>query len=807
MKIIESVEVTDYVLYPHALLPLDVKGITTIRGKNLDSSSKLTSNKADTNAVGKTLLVSALSELAFASTPVTQDIKVQARKKDAFSSPTTSIKVRMYDSNLPSEKFEFEKKSKGASYEYIIRKNGKNTKIRSKKYPEEKIRSYFGMSEDEFYTLYMISAGANNKLRVGSATERLAFFTNLFRLNSYDDVRKLFNKLLSDSKDAKTALKEIDTQLEDLSTSSKDEIAELKEKLGLLKEKAAVCSKTFSDLHEKEVKFSFYFNMKDSFEKWDNLCAKLRHSYNSVNDINSINKIAERVISDAKAHEKSIVNQAAYEQNVADYSGKKKLLKEKMVSYKPKSGKEPEDFETENKKLSYLITSLTEKLEKANLNKSDLVSRLKEINFDKSKYTVCKETASILNKEELASKYSRAKANKEQAAETIVELEKISAKKECPTCKQPINKKLAKNLIKQLSSSTTEYDEIISNNKAKLKSIQEFELVSEAKEKYVKLTSSIEEEADNIACLKRDYTTAKEEITELEKWKKFCKYKKAYDDLEAPAKVSVTNFEFSKEQISLYKEIVSLGKIIESSYEKYVDSIDIGKSYKDKDLDRFKKEKKIAEKKLTQYNDKIPDLTSKLELAKRSFESYSKLMSRRKQISKKADDNEILEMLVEAYSNKGLKLLLIKQIASIIERNMNKYSSLIYPEPVKFKFSVENDRNFNITREMKIRGSVNIKDVRTLSGAESRAFSFLLPLSILPLIPHDRRLNVMILDEPIVNMGENRIELFVKSFIPKLATIVPHIVILTTHEEHYSNSIVYQVVKEKGVSRLEKVKT
>jgi len=79
----------------------------------------------------------------------------------------------------------------------------------------------------------------------------------------------------------------------------------------------------------------------------------------------------------------------------------------------------------------------------------------------------------------------------------------------------------------------------------------------------------------------------------------------------------------------------------------------------------------------------------------------------------------------------------------------------------------------------------------------------LLWLSLLSLVPAQNRSNILILDEPDVNMGDEMRENFIK-FLPMLNKIVPHIIVITPKSERiYPNATYYTVIKEKGWSRIE----
>ncbi len=208
MKVLRGLRIHNIPRFKDAYLPLDRKGVTVIHGWNKDASA--TSTKPDVNAAGKSLLVKGLPELIFASTPLTQEIKTRA-KRDLFVAKDTFITVEV---NAKGHDWTFTKKAKGKSFAYEILKDGKDVGVRTIKYPEEKIRSFFGMSEEELYTLYFIDSGKPSALQYGSPTKRLEFFTNLFRLNNYDEIRKLFNGLMREAKENSAALKEVMSQLD-----------------------------------------------------------------------------------------------------------------------------------------------------------------------------------------------------------------------------------------------------------------------------------------------------------------------------------------------------------------------------------------------------------------------------------------------------------------------------------------------------------------------------------------------------------------------------------------------------------------
>ena len=99
-----------------------------------------------------------------------------------------------------------------------------------------------------------------------------------------------------------------------------------------------------------------------------------------------------------------------------------------------------------------------------------------------------------------------------------------------------------------------------------------------------------------------------------------------------------------------------------------------------------------------------------------------------------------------------------------------------------------------------------MSDVRHLSGAESRAFSLLFMLSVLPLIPSNRRTNLCILDEFEAGLDEPTRNLLVSQYLPTLNQIVEHIIFITPNnipEDKSVNRRTITVVKQGSKSYIE----
>ncbi len=794
MKLL-GIEVKDYINFKHAILPLDRIGVTKITGKNLDSDTKLAPAGDDTNAVGKTALLSSIPQLIFASNPMTQEVKAKAKaKKDAFKIKGTSIALKV--ENKAGKEYTLEKRSNGKTTHYSIHKGSENTNVRTQAYPEEKIREMFDMTDDEFYTLWFISSSKPSKIQYGSAASRLQFFTNFFKLNNYDEVRKVFNGLLRASKDSKIALTEVLTQLEGLALEEESTLESLKKKLKKYKAKAEELSENYSSLHKMEMDLSFLEDSAELFTRWEKLAKKTPAS--TPKELKALIDKAALVLEASEAQATYLAAQNVYAKEKETFKAKRQK-DEAALDNLSIEGKAPANYAEEKVKLERSLLQIAQARE----NYIKAIASINLIVFDTDAYDAAKKACRDMDVASLKEKKDKASDQYAVAINTQRSLKQILKHANCPTCNTEIDNKLSSTLYKQAQEAASKAQARVEKYTEQLATYSVYLALREAKDEKATADKEKKEYSDKLTATDTELKHVKKALKNLERWDEYFAIKDKLDALEAPDKPKAPkNFEYSKKDVSHYAEVQAIAPLVLPNYERYYAA---NESLAGKSVGIVRKAIQGIQEQLSECNEKIPKLTSRIDLSKQARKEYARLKDRQAELRIQAADSEILEMLVDAYSNKGLKLLLIKHIASVIEKNMNQYAPLVYPEKVTFKFEVVNDREFNILRGTLRKGVIVYDDVRVLSGAESRAFSFLLPLAIMPLIPKERRLNVMVLDEPTNNMGSARMELFVKNFIPKLCQLVPHLVVISTSDEVYPNSITYQVTKKNGKSTLIKV--
>lgn len=776
MKILKSLYLKNVGPFKLAELPLDVQGITQIRGINKDS--KEVSSQKDVNAVGKSLLLRPISEIIFSSSPTTQNIKSRT-KKDMFSDSNTEFGLSVKTDKL----FTFSKHSDKKSYDYKVLENGKDSKVRTKGYAQEKIKKIFDYTEDEFYSIYFIDSRRISNLVMGTATQRIEFFTNLFRLHDYDNVRKIFNSKLNEAKKSVAVLKEINSQITELEKDIEGfDSKDLLEKKNSLRKTNKELVASYEKINAKNVKLLNAFSHKEAYLSYVDLSKQLNLKGSVKEQKNKLKTIIDELESNLKlAKQWEYFNTAN-----KNYIKKKEKLEGKI---------DPIYLDKGLKFVKNTLSTLQD-------NEKDLKKELSSLVTDKPEFDLT-EYKKLKSKNLDSIDYYKEKISKLESKCEIYENSIESLKKlhgdNCPTCQGKIDHKIINRLKSEYKKKIGSMSSEISALRKSLVSAKQFEKLKDEYETYQKESLAYKKSLTKKDKLEKALGKVSPKISKLSKTKSLLESLTSLDKPKKPKKdlVNKPDSKHYKKCLNCYTTLKTLESIFDELQKVNYKTLE-------KDLKKYQTKVKKLSKEIENNSVALSKVVSKLDLFESNSNRLQSLKTKSDSLKQVTEDIPIIESIIEAYSNKGIKLLVIKHIAQMLETNINKYVNLLYAEPTKFKFEVKDERNFNIYIHRKVRGVFKDEDIRTLSGAESRAFSFLLPLGILPLIPNERRLNLMVLDEPMANMGEARKNLFIESFIPKLNSVVPHLIITTTDNENYPNANVYTVVKENGVSKLAK---
>lgn len=199
MRIFEYVHLKNHVLFGDQRFDLEKQGITALFGlnRNGNKSSKI----SNTNACGKSLLVSSIQDLFFPQGST-------GMAKDKVKQGTIESAVR-----IGKDRFVVTRYLKGKSEKFTIEKNGKDvTPVRSAD-QLSMVSSLIGKDQMAFSVIDYLDNNRPNPLRTGDTAIRKKFFTSFFDLQSTDLIRKLVKAEKDELKSNAKVLQELRAQL------------------------------------------------------------------------------------------------------------------------------------------------------------------------------------------------------------------------------------------------------------------------------------------------------------------------------------------------------------------------------------------------------------------------------------------------------------------------------------------------------------------------------------------------------------------------------------------------------------------
>lgn len=780
---IQGVGAKNVVYFKEAYATLNENPITFVRGQNLDADPATPTG----NGSGKSLFFGLIPTVAYASPPTSK--KKKAKKEILSKASAIKFDLKGADGHQYS--------IVQSSTKYTIHKDGEDIKIRTTPLAEAYIREHiFPLSEIEYYTHGFISTLRPYLLRDDTDANRLEHFSSIFRLNNYDELRGHFSKQVRSIKDNEIRL----SVLEQKSLTLKEKLAKVRKRVtkGDLS-KAREQHKQLSAEIQKEVEEEF--NLVKMQETLRTLLTiekeldELRSKY--VYKDHPSKRLA------ILKEQKSLVKKwESYNSLLKAYSKNIKATQERLDALKlPKTKRK--ELEVELAQLKEQIEKLEAKIESAEEARDEyerLVKKAKPLNAELVELGVRKG-----DKVDLKADYNPEidSLRTQLRLKNLLNHDHLDGNS-CPTCMSEIDIKNIKKLVSDAKDKLPVLE-------AKQRAQELFKEIKQLREKI----SKIEFNADDFAKLEKRKDSLEsdaEKVREAVKvWKRYDELKSVLADIEkpkAPKEESDTNLTYDEldEHIDLCTEILShvasKTKLLERNPE--LSEFKSVKNVKAK-VEEVKAEIEKLSESLTARRKLLAGISEGIEKQaayKSEFDLYTSeltdITAEIAELKPSLEDKKILDVLLKAYSSKGLKVIVANDICSRLEENLNFYRHLIFAEPFSFSVSAS-DTGLSIRVD---RGNDKESDVRNLSGAESNCFNLLFLISILPLIPEHRRLNMVILDEPSAHMDKVSQQIFVERYLPALMEVVPHVYIITPNDEYLNGSREWIVRKSGGVATL-----
>ncbi len=734
MQHINSFWLHDTILFKNLKFEIP-KGLSVIYGLNRTTGPK----SMQANGAGKSSAFSSIRETLYEEPMV-------GLKEDLLKHGTRGVSMTLKDKKVEIVR-------KNSKLEIIV--NGKPKEFRKKSDGQLWLKKNLPLSSAEFDTYAFLDARVPHPLVMGSSADRKKFFVSAFGLDKIDVERKLFEAELAKLKEVKAsykALREtVDSDKEQLLSKEKrikleSDVKKLRMELEALQAKASRMQEVnrLLDFERTAYKQLAYFDKflpdDDDLERFS---VKYKHAKQNLED-------DKKKLQDARDWADYQKDCRKYEASIKEFSDdarkllNKKGLKDALRKSK-NSRKEYEELKEQKESYERLLAKKPSRPEVLDLSQTPQDSR-KELRA---------RLDSLEHKLEHAEKFGGGV---------------------CDSCGQSVktvDPKKLKRRIKDVEADLEKWDQI--------------ETYKEQEAEYKEWKSRIKE---------FDIEQIKEDMAKAKKWAR-C-YKELRDLPTQPKKFKGLRLEIHvmERMVEEDREIISILEFMEP----HLDTVRSLRAVTQQQRDKAGLGRKLSDR-INEIHELVAKKESRLESNSELLRSLKKRVARMDELKDQLKEEEALKLLVEAYSDKQMKRNAVKVGAARLMKAVNKYAPAVFSEDYKFGFSWESSK-VSLTVERKYRKGKKVKvltsDVRKLSGAESKLFTFLLVFGLLTMTPQHKRSNVLILDEPDAAMSAETTEAF-KRLLPILNTVIPSIVVITPRtEQRYEGAREFTVLKRGG---------
>ncbi len=740
---IDRIRASNYLLIKELNWNVSKHPLWVVRGQNHDAES-YTGHSG--NGIGKSLIFNGLATLWLAQPPFSKkknSVKDLLTEKAEFSIEGEANKpflIRQYV-------------EKGVGYE--IQEGKKDLKVYRIADARKKIQEILPIHAEHFYSQVYINSFRPSVLQYGTPSQRYDFMEDIFNLSIYDRINKILLKMAADTKYKKQNLVELQEESKDLVVKN---VGKLNKRLKVLQKKLEKYLESMQKGQER----------LDKLNSIVPLFSKLETGYSESKLEKLLTKYKKLVKECDAAITAYYENMAAikkYEESITEKNKnieRKNTLKKKMLLIYRED--EWGNAEKEYSKVQDSIKEIDEflKLREENL---PVLQKYWTTWFEPYEEIVSAFDTSSGYKKSLEG-LEKDKASTEQI---IHKLSNLAKKKECPTCYRELSKGDLEILLKDAKSKLISLDDKIVALKALIWRDEIKTTFSKRLLESFSIANGLEEKERLIGLLSLHFDF----INMYEQYKSI-----KIPTLKKPKYIKV-DIDTLKRNLKIYNDKVS-------RYKTELEVVQIiGKNFSSEQKEKLEQERKNLQhstKKLyellTPLQNKVQNLVSIVTKAKIDKAQKVKLEEQIRELEKDTEDHDVIQILLEIYSPKGVRIEHIRALLDNYIALLNQYSSSIFSEKIKFS-SVVKGSQFSI---LSTRGK-RTSDVNSLSGAESRQFLALSALVLRMLMPESQRCNLMILDEIEAGLSETNRTLFCQNFIPLLLDHVPNVIVVTPYNQ------------------------
>ena len=723
-------------LFGDVNLNLNPGGIVTVSGKNLNV--RRTGVEYDTNAVGKSVLFSSLANVLYERGALHESAK---SKKELYGDALGCS--RIYHRTEDGVEYCYEQAKSG---KYVVYENGEPLKHDKVANSVSTMQTLFPVCEDAWHHLVVLSSAHPAPFMMAKPEARRNFFSELFNYAYFDELASMAKRQITEKSKTASKLEGFASSIETL-RASLSQIPEVDE------------SELESDLNTL-LELQDKINGRLSLAEFTKIKKRLGELETELDD-----EVDEKHLEAAKAYlEKTQDHVSKLSVKIAFSESKKKEL----LAYKEDSREFSESLE------SLADFNISEDPKQAVSDINALLALL-ELVGDEDIHTLASvQVLNLTKRDILAFRETYAEQQVLEAEKTSIEhslagirkvLKNIKGHAKCPFCASDVDEDHFRVELKRLSDELDVVDE-------KLDAIvtKDFRLL-------VRYANNL---SNNSFC---------KSLTSGVDW---CKLKKIEDSRSvlklvlrqakrlqdrvppegthdvAELKARLTNVKLKREKAQEYIDFANNLGSLATEYRKLKKKIaGLDEDEMQQDLEELVALKRSVEER-QKHQEKRESFLSMIAQIKKDSAKEAKVL----------EDIPALEVLVRAYSTKGLRLSAISAIAQTLSSSLNENAHMLFSEPFSFDVNIT-DTRFDIMVDR----SPESSDIRKLSKSEQRRFSMLYAYCLNELIPPSSRSNLIVLDEMEDGSSDVNRKLYREVFLPHLNSVVPNVFVVSPLKE------------------------
>ena len=723
-------------LFGDVNLNLNPGGIVTVSGKNLNV--RRTGVEYDTNAVGKSVLFSSLANVLYERGALHESAK---SKKELYGDALGCS--RIYHRTEDGVEYCYEQAKSG---KYVVYENGEPLKHDKVANSVSTMQTLFPVCEDAWHHLVVLSSAHPAPFMMAKPEARRNFFSELFNYAYFDELASMAKRQITEKSKTASKLEGFASSIETL-RASLSQIPEVDE------------SELESDL---------------------NTLLELQDKINGRLSLAEFTKIKKRLVEletelDDEVDEKHLEAAKAYLEKTQDHVSKLSVKiafseskKKELLAYKEDSREFSESLE------SLADFNISEDPKQAVSDINALLALLELVGDEDIHTLAAVQVLNLTKRDILAFRETYAEQQVLEAEKTSIEhslagirkvLKNIKGHAKCPFCASDVDEDHFRAELKRLSDELDVVDE-------KLDAIatKDFRVL-------VRYANNL---SNNSFC---------KSLTSGVDW---CKLKKI-EDSRSVLKLVLRQAKRLQDRVPPegtqdVAELKARLNNVKLKREKAQEYIDFANNLGSRAAEYRKLKKKVAgldEDEMQQDLEELVALKRSVEERQKHQEKRESFLSMIAQIKKDSakeakvlEDIPALEVLVRAYSTKGLRLSAISSIAQTLSSSLNENAHMLFSEPFSFDVNIT-DTRFDIMVDR----SPESSDIRKLSKSEQRRFSMLYAYCLNELIPPSSRSNLIVLDEMEDGSSDVNRKLYREVFLPHLNSIVPNVFVVSPLKE------------------------